>query len=114
MRVENYPTIIIILFDQLVIVACFTVRRGSHLGLRECDCDGAVILITIIIIIIIISILIIVFFKKMLKSRAQFIRPIICFISHLISADSNNRCLSPISSLSQPASKAGPGHLGGI
>ena len=50
--------IISIIFYQLVIVACFTVR-GSHLGLRECDCDGAVILVIIFIIITIIMIMII-------------------------------------------------------
>ena len=47
----NVFIIITTIFYQLGIVACFT-ERGSHLGLRECDCDGAVILIIIIIIII--------------------------------------------------------------
>ena len=78
---------------------------GSHLGLQECDCDGgALILIVLIILIIFVNMMITIITGNALQENAelssgQFIRPIISFISHLTSADSNNRCLSPIFSV---------------
>ena len=94
---------------------------GSHLGLQECDCDGgALILIVLIILIIVVNMMITIITGNALQENAelssgQFIRPIISFISHLTSADSNNRCLSPIFSvyLLLHLRRAG-GHLGGI